>query len=321
MVWFETQADVEAALGKAGLTPASATAIVHAARPCVWMQTRAVGNENDIPIGTTKIGGRPDLPAEFDWPMRPALPGSMPPPSLWTRLFRQKEDQAWRALIGNPFPMTFIAQINLAEVRQAGPLDDEFPTDGLLSIFCETQTGLEPGPGNQRCSRVILFPPDTPLSRRDAPEALRTHPNAEHFTAVACDLRAGLSLPGWDSSDMRLLGLPESDINRYVETDLSPVDPPDHRIGGHPEAQQGDMQWPCAMTAAGFNPFDPAQGRAAEAAVPLERGAEWRLLCQIDCDVEAGTEWVNAGTFYAWIHSNALARRDFSFVLCEAQYG
>ena len=38
--------------------------------PCVWLETSQVDNENEIPVGATKIGGRPDLPSTYEWPQR-----------------------------------------------------------------------------------------------------------------------------------------------------------------------------------------------------------------------------------------------------------
>jgi uncharacterized protein YwqG len=62
--------------------------------------------EEDIPIGASKMGGQPDLPDGVEWP-------------------------SWHE------PMAFIAQFNLAEVAL---FDSEgaLPAQGLLSFFYET---------------------------------------------------------------------------------------------------------------------------------------------------------------------------------------
>ena len=79
-----------------------AGALANLAAPTVGMRMR-LADETTIPIGASKVGGCPDLPAGVEWP-------------------------TWQG------PMAFLAQINLAEVA---PYEHSslLPTHGLLSFF------------------------------------------------------------------------------------------------------------------------------------------------------------------------------------------
>ena len=79
--------------------------ILALAAPTIWVHVRPAA-EAAIPIGASKMGGQPDLPAGVEWP-------------------------AWHE------PRAFLAQFNLAEVA---PYDAEgvLPSSGLLSFFYET---------------------------------------------------------------------------------------------------------------------------------------------------------------------------------------
>jgi len=77
--------------------------LVELLRPAIAL-TATRADDAQIPVGASKFGGAPDVPADFEWPM-------------------------W-----NDKPLGFLAQINLEEVA---PFDVEglLPKSGLLSFF------------------------------------------------------------------------------------------------------------------------------------------------------------------------------------------
>ncbi|GAA0539538.1 hypothetical protein FHS83_003723 [Rhizomicrobium palustre] len=95
-------ADVNAArqaLAAAGFG-ADADKILKLVRPACFFRPAVARFEDDIPLGASKIGGRPDLAEDTPWP----------------------EDTA------------FLVQINLADVPD-GALDIALPREGLISCF------------------------------------------------------------------------------------------------------------------------------------------------------------------------------------------
>lgn len=146
-----------AALCKAWeLPPSAAEAIGRTASPCVFVVPEAC-DESEIPLGHSKVGGRPDLPDDIEWP--------------------------WAV----DHPTWFLAQIRLADLPWAGPL----PHASVLWFFYDDQSGSA-GPG----SRVLLGGEAT-LARRDCPHDPRYDPSfmERHLPAQRVELRQGWSLP------------------------------------------------------------------------------------------------------------------------------
>jgi len=65
-----------------------------------------------------------------------------------------------------------------------------------------------------------------------------------------------------------------------------------HRLLGHPDQEQNDMQTECQLVSHGSGYGDPN-------ARLLEAGAkDWELLLQIHSDPNAGMEWGDIGKIY-----------------------
>lgn len=158
---FRSTYDLEKSLWAAGLG-AESRDIAATVRPAILF-VRQQQLDDPLPVGTSKIGGYPDLPHDFIWPQRPAFAdapkraealhqrGSMIREGL-EQLQRDHPEthistdhldgvvarhKGMAAYMYVPMPLAFVAQINLSTlVHQAGfPAD--FPDTGLLSIFSD----------------------------------------------------------------------------------------------------------------------------------------------------------------------------------------
>jgi uncharacterized protein YwqG len=233
--------------------------------------------EPAIRVGETKLGGRPDLPSSFDWPRYDGLPQS------------------------------FIAQINLAEVHPCDA-DGLLPAKGLLSFFYDSAQrvwGFDPLQDgawavHYTCAGddLIRRDPPTDLPAEGSFQAMRLHPSVEVTHAP------------WECSEVAALNLTRDEQLAYgcLFEDGGETT---HRLLGHPDPIQGDMQLECQLVSHGLYCGDStacADPRAAE----LEPGAvDWRLLLQVDSDNSAGMMWGDVGMLYYWIHRDALAARDW----------
>lgn len=92
---FSTAAEIEASLISAGLSDEDARALADASKPGVWLHTRTAG-ESEIPIGATKIGGRPDLPEDAESPIRPLYPDAVARTAQY-RKDAERPDSWWKA--------------------------------------------------------------------------------------------------------------------------------------------------------------------------------------------------------------------------------
>lgn len=207
--------------------------------------------------------------------------------------------------------MSFLAHIELAEVRHAGG-PDWLPDSGTLSFFFDsieidpiwggflvlwTQVGATvtptPGPPDQRKKHIYK-----PRAVRF--DAATSYPNYERF---------------W-----HLIGEFEDDEVADVEEQVRFVEQtsPAHQIGGYPRPIQSDsMEAECQR--AWNRRFSPDV--KPDPADPSPAGSEdWRLLLQLDSDDEMGTNWADGGTLYFWIREQDARAGDFSQVWVTIQY-
>lgn len=82
-----------------------------------------------------------------------------------------------------------------------------------------------------------------------------------------------------------------------------------HRLLGHADAIQGDMQLECQLASHGVDcggvpdEHDPRVARLAAGA------ADWQLLLQIDSEPLASMTWGDVGRLYWWLRAEDLRAR------------
>jgi uncharacterized protein YwqG len=251
-----------------------AVALESLVRPSIRLRSELV-EEPRIEPGATKLGGRPDLPGTFDWPRYGDVPHS------------------------------FVAQINLADVHPFD-VDRLLPETGLLSFFYDSEQhvwGFDPAEDGAWAVYHLANVQD--LVRRDPPDDL---PAEGSFAAMRLHPSLELTFAPWELSEVAALGLTRDELFSYGEI-IGDGDQTIHRLLGHPEPIQGDMQLECQLVSHGLYCGDETgydDPRAAE----LEPGAvEWRLLLQIDSEDDEDMMWGDMGRIYYWIHRDALAAR------------
>jgi uncharacterized protein YwqG len=119
-----------------------------------------------------------------------------------------------------------------------------------------------------------------------------------------------LTYAPWESFAVQQLGL--SDGERLAYGQALTDDQPDqviHRLLGHPDPVQGDMQLECQLASSGIYCGDARSQHDPRAAALGAGAAEWRLLLQIDSDQDAGMLWGDVGRIYYWIRAQDLAAR------------
>jgi uncharacterized protein YwqG len=127
-------------------------ALVQAALPSIRLVP--TGRADAVQLGTSRLGGLPDLPSNTQWPTNK----------------------------GNP--LSFIAQV---ELRVIHAYDDEviLPDSGLLSFFYDaiSQSAWGFSPADRGSFAVIFSPPSATLIRYEAPESLDSQPHLRRFTS------------------------------------------------------------------------------------------------------------------------------------------
>ncbi|WP_422510215.1 YwqG family protein [Stenotrophomonas sp. GZD-301] len=264
----------------------------HAAALQPWLRPRIGFSRTadaDAPIGASRIGGGPDVPADFQWPTH------------------------------NGRPLDFMLQINLADLQglQSG-LD--LPTQGLLSFFYDAQEqpwGYDPAHRDGHCA--VLFDAGD-LQRLPAPDPETALPPAalgfhqawslpHPFSGDGARMLEAFQADGvaWDEDAV------EDDYYDLVDTVAdhgAPRAGERHGLGGYSHNVQGDMQLEAQLVSHGLYCGDQTGYQDPRRAALEAASTDWALLLQLDSDDEA--MWGDSGMLYWWIRQSDLAARDLS---------
>jgi uncharacterized protein YwqG len=268
------------------------------ARPSIRVCTERVEDENSIPLGRSKIGGRPDLPKNIEW------------------VSVTHGDKR--------FSLLFIAQFNLAEIK---PYDEEnlLPASGILYFFADSiWNGFITNE-----ARVIYFDGDLSLlERKTFPEDIPpTLPQewGERFDACAVTFVPEVNLPGHDANWVEP-DIPEGKTwgeLSELEQFSSYAFPNHHTYGfivnrllGYNYGVPEDMQLDCQLILETGRPYNatPEQRQSAE-----QHKGDWQLLFQMDSDENAGMMWSDAGVICFYIRRQDLINKNFDHV-CLAHF-
>lgn len=302
--------------------------LLGAARPAIRLLTTPEPDESHIRVGATKIGGRPDLPPDLDWPVRPPYADA---PQRAAR-YREPVEWAWldeagradvRAAnerrtqaVSRAMPLGFVAQLDFAELAAAGATDLDLPSSGHLWLFydlAETPWGYDPA---EREGFAVRFEETgaVDLARRDPPPELALlTADAAGIPAQRVELTATLTTIEPHILDWDAVLASEAGREAYEEARWDWIDEPGwsaHRVGGWPSMIQGDMATEAALVTAGFYCGNGDAGRRPEAAPVRATADQWVLLLQVASD-DDGASWGDSGMLYLWIRRDDLAARRF----------
>ena len=259
-----------ASLAAAGLEQ-HAEALAAAARPGIRLEVDP--SLDHEAVGASRLGGDPDLPSGTEWPRKRGA------------------------------PLSFIGQLDRADVAR---VDDEgvLPRDGLLSFFYDATTQEARGfdPADRGSWQVSQLPAGTQLRRTPAPEDLAAD---GRLTGVGWRPRAELCPAPYESRVVERQGMSVEEQEAYGDL-IEPGDEAIHRVLGHPDPVQGEMQLECQLASNGVFVGGPEGYRDARV-LDLGPGADdWRLLLQVDSDDAADMMWGDAGRIYFWIRDQDL---------------
>jgi uncharacterized protein YwqG len=266
-----TPEEMRARLVAAGLER-HADALLELARPSVRLRS-APASDDDLATGSTKLGGRPDLPRSFVWP------------------------QHSNGLL------SFIAQVNLAETNPFSA-DGRLPTTGLLSFFYDSlQSVWGFDPADRGAWSVAFTGPGEPLVRHEFPDQV---PPEGRYRTCALYPETEMTYAPWESCEVEVLDLTENERFAYADA-LGDEDPPVHRLLGHAAPIQADMQLECQLVSNGLYCGDDTGYNDPRARILQPGAVDWRLLFQVDSDDHAGMMWGDLGRVYYWMRKEDLA--------------
>jgi uncharacterized protein YwqG len=323
------------------------------ARPSISLVAEDTGNEDDLPLGGSKLGGRPDLPPGMSWPVRPAYadadkrvpiaappsPAPPPPPGLFGKIVDMvmggprlsnpaNIDPEYVPPMARSAPLAFIAQIDLEALRPADRASIDLPDAGRLLFFYDTgEMPIGFDPADAVGSKLIWdTTPRGDLVRTSAPSGFATTAFGEAASFPAAALRSELALSplsiGTDHIDkLRISKRARSQYEDFLfeREELEDSNTPQHQLGGWPNTLQGPMEIEAELVSRGYNVGDGSIFRGSEARDIRKRKTRWVLLLQIDSDSKTDMMWADAGILYVWIPAEELKARNFDKIWVTMQ--
>ena len=211
MPTFPSLDDLDQSLSEMAV-PLDAGAVRATVRPVLRFVRQQVPDD-PLPQGTSKVGGFPDLPADFPWPERPADPdaerkaaqlrrGAERMRAMYEEMMREPrgpyqrqitpgdlervtaEYEARCAVLSVPMPLAFVAQLDLGTLSREAGFDPDLPCTGLLSRFSDMTWD-----GARGADRVFWHD-------RSVIDLVRTPPPAR--LVAHCEALEALMSPGGD---------------------------------------------------------------------------------------------------------------------------
>lgn len=258
----------------------------------------------------------------------------------------ERSQQAERDIRNRTWPLSFIAQVDLAEVHAVQALEG-FPPSGRLLFFCDPFDWPWGKREDQARMRVIFSEsPAERLERRrsprefDEPEARLLMPRGYVFGPRRLRPTPWLLPPPWRSQQLLELQTEDAaawahegpvftaydrfwrDLYAQHPETFGPSGDMIHQIGGTAFSIQEPVEAECVK----FVEHVPGRSRRQRnpemyepSTEQLARAREWQLVLQIDSDIQIGMEWGDLGRLYlcARKHDLAAGRLDRCWMLMQ----
>lgn len=249
--------------------------------------------ENYKEIGSSRIGGDPDLPSNVEWP-----------------------------LDSNGTPMTFLAQLRLHELSS----HDEsslLPEGGMLYFFVGVD---EP---SYHIEHKVLYLQEERLletKRQPSPEVTALE---EKFIGYRVTARATIEPPNYGYVEYEQVEDDEHDYEQYEELcfELTGENSSDIAVlFGYPATQHGDCEYEAVLRLLTGEEYNYSVKAAMEQITAHLNGdsdkAELEvrntlLLLALDSDQEIGFCWWDAGELQFYIRKEDLLARNFERTYCS----
>lgn len=240
-------------------------------------------HEDNIQIGQSKMGGKPDMLSTTKWPA--------------TRSNKH---------------LSFIGQLNCEELK---PFDRDglLPDQGLISFFyCADQEAWGFNPDDSDKFRVTYTELADNLERAYFPEDLETH---SIFQPNELTFHTSLSLPGWNHDSIDGV-LSDEETDNYIKASGGSS----NQMFGYADCVQGPMELECQLVTHGIY-CGNSTGYNDPRRKALEPGKEdWIRLLQIDSEEDhTGMMWGDLGKLYFWIRKQDLKDKKFDKCWCILQ--
>lgn len=249
-----------------------------------------------IPKGTSKLGGKPDLPKGMRW-------------------VRNKNNQK---------PLSFVAQINFAEIH-AYDLDHQLPDHGILYLFYDFNADALPwgyDPKDNAEFQVIYHDgSNEELIRKEPPIDMKVD---GLFKSAVLSYTTELELPDYNSDFRYIAELNEEQYDRYYDlrNEIRQL-PFKNKLLGHSDCLLRGMELQCELVRRGINAKRYKLYESDDKQSILDEIPKWQCVLQIVTNEDLGMLWGDEGIIFVWMKDEDLKQRNFehSWVILENELG
>lgn len=255
---------------------------------------------DEVPVHTSKIGGRPFLSRDFVWPV-----------------FTSKDDGVTR-------PLSFLCQINLADVKQYDK-DGLLPDKGMLYFFYECEAfrwGFDPD--DKGSARIFYFEDTNGFVPIEWPKDV-----AEEYIIPEMTVRfmAQTSYPKFEELECHSqVNCDWEDYEALFEKMGVDTYAENHKLLGYADIIQGEMLSECERVSRGLYCGDAESYSkiAKDVKEDIEECAkDWTLLLQLSTLEKDDWElmWGDCGMLYFYIRKQDLFAKRFENAWFSLQCG
>ena len=257
-------------------------------QPTVGVRT-IVKDDKNINIGSSKIGGKPDLPINFDWP---------------------KMDDEF---------LTFCAQYNLEEIN-IYDVSNELPSRGIIYVFIYIDQEW-PGFLNKKSSYKVIFQENTgELIRTEFPfnyfnEGIFEPSKIEYFESYTMPDDESIILKNLQDNYEDFHNLYHSTyeyIEHLTELDIDSF----HQVLGFDRSIQSSVTYNFAEIELEITTQKEWKTKESEV---LELSKKYKLLLQLDTDDNNLEKFSGSSTIYFGIEHKDLEMKNFDNVIMAFQ--
>ena len=253
-----------------------------------------------VSTSASKIGGKPWLPRDFEWPS-----------------FTDANE-------GETRPLSFLCQIDLADVKRYDA-EGALPDRGMLYFFYECESfrwGFDPE--DNGCARVFYFENTENFAPNELPEGI-----AEEYLIpeMAVKFKAQKAYPSYEELDLYAdIDCDWDDYDEILTRLGADTESEHHKLLGYADVIQSEMLTDCERVSRGLycgNPESYASTPADEEVDIQSSAKDWTLLLQLSTLTKGDWElmWGDCGMLYFYIRKQDLAKKRFENVWFSLQCG
>ncbi|WP_299393835.1 DUF1963 domain-containing protein [uncultured Gelidibacter sp.] len=258
----------------------------------VGIKTKSSDDKN-LKIGQSKIGGKPDLPKDFEWPR------------------------------ANEKPMLFCAQYNLSEITRFDK-ENELPKKGFFYIFLSLNEEWNEFNGIKQPFKFI-FSKSENLIRTEFPNDINEN---QTFKTAVIEYFEYYTIPHWQNYKLFEFDKKYDDFNFYF---IEPIEfymieelyqdsDNMHQILGHDRSIQSSVVYDFASKELGLYGAESSEYQKRWNDI-LELSKTYELLLQLDCyDSNTDlTKFGGSGTYYFGLSKTDLENMNFNNIKMSFQ--